>query len=233
METFVQVIIPLPLPQLYTYSVPLEHIDEIGIGKRVIVEFGRKKLHSCIIAEITNEAPTSYEAKEILDIIDEHPIINPIQLKLITWISDYYMCTKGEVINASLPAGLKLNSESKIQFHPNYNPEEDHTELDSKEILILDYINEKESIRLADVSKFTGISKPHKYIKSLIQREFIVIYEEVNEKYKPKRVTKIRLTSDFLTDDALEQLISTLERKTKQLDAVMGFFTISSSFQHS
>lgn len=224
---YVNLIIPLPLPNLYTYSVDFEFEPQIEIGKRVIVEFGRKRLYSCVIAEITETPPEHYEAKPILDVIDEQPLINPFQLKLINWVSDYYMCTPGEVMNTTLPAGLKLNSESKIQIHPHFKLEDLETMvLDKKEVIILDWIKEKESVRLDDVPKLTGISKPHKFIKSLIQREVIIIYEEVNDKYRPKTVNKIRLTSTYLDEKKLEILITDLESKAKQLDVVMAFLQI-------
>ena len=222
--SFVDLIIPLPLPNLYTYSVPNELVDELEVGKRVIVEFGRKKLYSCVIINIHDDKPKNYEAKDILDVIDSQPIVNEIQLKLVNWISEYYMCTPGEVMNAALPSGLKLNSESKIQLHPQFSVDalEDAT-LDHREEIILTEIKEREAIRLQDVPKITGISNPHKFIKSLIQREFIIIYEEVNEKYHPKTVSKIRLTSAFLNTEKLESLISDLESKTKQLDVVLAY----------
>lgn len=230
---FVDLIIPLPLPNLYTYSVPNELVEELEIGKRVIVEFGRKKLYSCVIIKIHTDKPKNYEAKDILDVIDSEPIVNPIQIKLVNWISEYYMCTPGEVMNAALPSGLKLNSESKIQLHPQFNVDVlEDTILDQREELILTVIKDRESIRLQDLPKISGIGNPHKYIKSLIQREFIIIYEEVNEKYRPKTISKIRLTKPFCDTQKLEVLINELEKKTKQLNVVMAYMQTVNVFDN-
>ena len=224
MNTYVDVIVPLPLSQLFTYAVPDDLINDISIGKRIIVEFGRKKLYSCIIVSVHHEGPENYNPKEVLDIIDEVPIVNSSQLKLINWIHEYYITTLGEVINIALPSGLKLSSESKIQLHPTFNIDVlDDIVIDEREHLILMVLKERGDIPLHQVSKLTNISKPHKYIKSLIQREFIIIYEEVNDKYKPKYERSIRLNSSYLDTKSLEKLLLSLESKPKQLDVMMAF----------
>ena len=230
---FVDLIIPLPLPNLFTYSVPIHCIEEVAVGKRVIVEFGKKKLFSCIIAKLHNTPPKIYEAKDILEVIDEQAIINIKQLQLINWISEYYLCTPGEVMNAALPSGLKLNSESKIQIHPHFSITDiKDVILDQKEQIILNEVIEKDSIKLNDVAKLTGIKNPHKYIKSLIQREIIIIYEEVNEKYHPKIIKKIRLCADFINEKKIELLIADLETKPKQLDAVLAYLQTIPNFEN-
>ena len=131
---FADVILPLPLPKLYTYRIPFEMNDEVLIGARVIVQFGSKRVLSCIVADIHDQAPADYQAKYILDVLDDTPIVTVPQLKLFKWIADYYMCTLGEVINAALPSALKLSSESRIQLHPHCNPEEDDIPLATQEV---------------------------------------------------------------------------------------------------
>ncbi len=113
---FADVILPLPLPKLYTYRVPYDMNDDIFVGTRVIVQFGAKKILSCIVADVHETPPVGYQAKYILEIIDEKPVVTPQQLKIFNWIAEYYMCTIGEVINAALPSALKLSSESRIQL---------------------------------------------------------------------------------------------------------------------
>ncbi|HEY4649877.1 MAG TPA: primosomal protein N', partial [Pontibacter sp.] len=106
---FADVILPLPLPKLYTYRIPFEMNDEVLVGARVIVQFGSKRVLSCIVADIHDQAPAEYQAKYVLDVLDDTPIVTAPQLKLFKWIADYYMCTLGEVINAALPSALKLS----------------------------------------------------------------------------------------------------------------------------
>ena len=85
------------------------------------MQFGVRKLYSAIINTIHSNKPINYKAKEILAIIDEDPVVNIIQLKFWSWISEYYMCNLGDVMNAALPSSLKLVSESSIVVHNNFD----------------------------------------------------------------------------------------------------------------
>ena len=111
---FVDVILPLAVKGVYTYSLPT-HFTKIDVGFRVIVHFGSKKLYSAIVVKIHDNEPKNYIAKEVLEIIDVIPIVNQNQIDLWYWISNYYCCTLGEVMSAALPSSLKLSSQSKVQ----------------------------------------------------------------------------------------------------------------------
>ena len=117
---YVNVILPLPLPKTYTYKVPLELDDQVKIGSRVIVQFGKKRILTAVIFHIHENPPQEYEAKFLMELLDDEPSFNSYQFELFYWIAEYYMCTVGEVVNAALPSGLKLNSQSMIQLHPEY-----------------------------------------------------------------------------------------------------------------
>ena len=117
-DLFVDVIVPLALPQKYTYRVPQELNDEVRIGKRALVQFGKSKFYSAIIHNVHSQAPSAYTAKYIDSVIDEKPIVTEKQLKMWDWMSFYYMCGPGEVMNAALPSSLKLSSVSNIQLNP-------------------------------------------------------------------------------------------------------------------
>ena len=113
---FADVIVPLPLAESYTYIVPADLTDKIGVGYRVIVPFGKKKYYTAIVTELHERAPLNFQAKEIYSLLDTHPIVNENQLKLWKWISFYYLCSIGEVYNAALPGRLKLESDTYITF---------------------------------------------------------------------------------------------------------------------
>jgi primosomal protein N' (replication factor Y) len=89
---FVDLILPVPIPNLFTYRIPYELNDQLKTGSRVIVQFGRKKILTGLIAKIHEVAPTQYEARYILELLDEHPIITPLQLEIFYWIADYVHC---------------------------------------------------------------------------------------------------------------------------------------------
>ena len=102
---YADVILPVPLTGLFTYSVP--EGMAVGIGMRVLVTFGRSKKYLGIVASLHNNKPENYEVKPIAQVMDSEPIVTENQLKLWQWIADYYMSPIGEVYKAALPSGLK------------------------------------------------------------------------------------------------------------------------------
>ncbi|MGH2648668.1 MAG: replication restart helicase PriA, partial [Ginsengibacter sp.] len=132
-EIWIEVILPLAIPKTYTYAVPPALQSKIQTGCRAEVVFGKNKKYAGIIKSITNEKP-AYETKSILSVIDDEPIVYPKQLQLWKWISEYYMCSEGEVMAAALPAHLKLSSEAILIYNEEYG--EDFSALDNEEYLI-------------------------------------------------------------------------------------------------
>jgi len=108
---FVDVLLPLAVPNLYTYRVPFDLNEQIAPGKRVLVQFGKSKFYSALVKRV-HETPPNYTAKYVEEVLDPLPIINERQFTFWDWISNYYLCYTGEVMNAALPAGLKLKSEN-------------------------------------------------------------------------------------------------------------------------
>jgi primosomal protein N' (replication factor Y) len=104
---YVDVILPLPLDGLFTYSVPVGMEAKAVFGMRVLVPFGRNKHYIGIIARRHNEKPAGYTVKDIGQLLDDQPVLLPAQYQLWQWISDYYMSPIGEVYKAAMPAGLK------------------------------------------------------------------------------------------------------------------------------
>ncbi|WP_236668772.1 replication restart helicase PriA [Hymenobacter rubidus] len=223
---FADVILPLPLPRLYTYRVPYELNDNVVIGGRVIVQFGAKKTLSCIVAAVHENAPKEYQAKYILEFIDDAPVVTQPQLKLFRWMADYYMCTIGEVINAALPSALKLSSESRIQLHPAFSREENEYPLSAQEALIVDALGTVEdgkALTFTEVGDLLGITSFHKVIKSLMHKDVIFLFEHTADKYAPKVVKKVRLAHHFVSEASLEQLFESLATKPKQLDVLLKY----------
>ncbi|PJJ47962.1 replication restart helicase PriA [Hymenobacter chitinivorans] len=222
---FVDVILPLPLPKLYTYRVPYEMNDEVVIGGRVIVQFGAKKTLSCIVAAVHETPPAQYQAKYILEFIDDAPVVTQAQLKLFRWMADYYMCTLGEVINAALPSALKLSSESRIQLHPAFEPESNPYPLSEQEQRIVEVLSSEDgkALTFTEVGDLLGSANFHKVIKSLIQKDVIFLFEHLADKYSPKVVKKVRLAHHFVEENVLEELFAKMAGKPKQLDVLMRY----------
>ncbi len=221
---FADVALPLPIPQLFTYKIPEEFIELLQPGIRVIVQFGRQKVVTGIIDNIHQKAPEIYVAKPILDVLDAEPVVTPQQTELMKWMATYYMCTLGEVLNAALPSGLKLSSESKIQLHPERDWNETQYPLDERELILLTALEKSDSLTYREAADSIGLKSAYKYIKSLVQKELIIIYEEVKERYKPKKVKKVRLNPDILESEGhLQSLFKELEKKPKQSDILLRY----------
>ncbi|MCC2547041.1 primosomal protein N' [Hymenobacter sp. BT175] len=222
---FADVILPLPLPKLYTYRVPYELNDQVVVGGRVIVQFGAKKTLSCIVAAVHEQAPKEYQAKYILEFIDDAPVVTQPQLKLFRWMADYYLCTLGEVINAALPSALKLSSESRIQLHPAFVPSDNPYPLSEQEEKLVEVLSSEDgkALTFTEVGEILGISSFHKVIKSLIQKDVIFLFEHLADKYTPKVVKKVRLAHHFVEENSLETLFAQLATRPKQLDVLMRY----------
>lgn len=212
---FAEILLPVPIPKLFTYRVPYALNEKISVGQRAIVQFGDRKILTGVIANINDKPPKDYEAKYILEILDDFPSVTEQQFKLFRWIADYYLCTMGEVMNAALPGGLKLSSESRVQIHPAFNLDESDHAFSEKEIILIKRLMQ-ESLDYSQIVSLLGVKHLYSILKSLVGKEAVILYEEVKEKFKPKTEKKIRLTEQYNSSSALESLFQTLESKPKQ-----------------
>ena len=119
---YADVILPVPLAGMFTYSVP--DGAEVGVGQRVLVNFGRNKTYMGIVARMHNQKPEGYEVKPIAQVMEPEPIVTDTQLRLWQWIADYYMSPIGEVYKAALPSGLKAEDgyRPKTELHIRLSP---------------------------------------------------------------------------------------------------------------
>ncbi|MGY3052203.1 primosomal protein N' (replication factor Y) [Pedobacter sp. UYEF25] len=220
---FVEVILPLSLALRYTYRVPANLNDQVAIGKRVVVQFGKNKIYTALVAKITKEAPTVYEAKYLIDVVDEERIVTDIQLVFWDWIKDYYMCNEGDVMAAALPASLKLASETIIMLKTDGNQE---TDLSEKEALVMEALKVQLKLTISEVSKLLGQKTVYPIVNSLLDKELILVAEEVAQKYKPLLKSFVNLSSFYSEEENLKQLFSILERAPNQLDALLVFLKL-------
>ena len=149
---YVEVILPLKLSGSFTYY---SNGFDVKVGQRVMVQFGPKKIYTAIVLSKHNNKPKGYKLKSVLEVLDEIPIVNKIQLNFWRWMSDYYLCTIGEIMNTALPSSLKLASETKISFNSSFDG--DITTLNSDEKIVVDTLLIKNDVFLKDI--FTKLKK--------------------------------------------------------------------------
>lgn len=230
---FVDVIIPLRVPNTYTYRLPVELNDKICVGARVIVQFGRSKVLTAVVQRIHEQAPANYQAKYVLDLLDEYPLVTEAQLRLFAWIAEYYMCTLGEVLMVALPSGLKITSMSRIQRHPSTDASQ--FTLSAKEEQLLQALEHSSSLTYEEAAQILEVKNVYNLIKSLIHKDLIIVYEELKDSYQPKRLKKIRLHADYASQEAMQALLTALSdqpRKVKQLDALMYYIQTADCLRH-
>ena len=193
---------------------------------RVAVSFGKSKMYAALVYSIHQTKPVLYEAKEIHQILDEIPLVNELQLKHWQWISNYYMCSLGDVYRAALPSAFLLESETIINKNDAFIEEDI---LADDEFLIFEALQHQSQLTIHQVIAILGKKKVMPIVNSLIKKSAITIKEEIYEQYKPKLVKYVRLNSKYSSDDSLEKLLSELSRAKKQRDAVLTFFQLSTS----
>ncbi len=225
MPYFINVIIPIPLQKLFTYSVTSSESEFLKAGMRVAVPFGKSKIYTGIVHSVHTNAPIAYEAKEIQQILDETPIVNENQLQLWQWIADYYLCTLGDVMRAALPSAFILESETVITKNTIKTVDEGH--LKDDEFLIYEALQHQSSLKIHDISNILDKKNVLSVIKRLIEKEVISVDEEVYEKYKPKLVRYVKLHTRFSSEKALHQLLDELSRAPKQREVLLTLFSIS------
>ncbi len=228
---FAEFVLPVPIPKLFTYRIPAAYNQKVKIGQRAIVQFGTKKILTGIIAKLHNLPPKDYEAKYILELLDEQEVVYDQQFKLYQWIADYYMCTLGEVVNAALPSGLKLSSESFVQLNPSFDRDSTNHSFSEKEQLLLLRL-QTDTLSYSDISKLLGAKNIYSLLKTLSSKEAIIIFEQVKEKFKPKTEKHLRLTAGHTSNKKLEELFEALAAKPKQEAVMLKYLQAVPLFSH-
>ncbi len=218
-QTFADIILPVPIQRLFTYSIPQEMQQLIAVGSRVVVQFGRKKSYSGIVYRIHEVAPAEYDTKPILSVVDSTPIVVSKQLELWRWIADYYMCSLGEVYKAALPSGLKLESESHLIYNALYEPEDI---LPERQEQVLTFLRNKKACIISDLTKAFTDFNPLPQLRKLLEIEAVFINEELRDTYKPKTELCYLLSSEYRSEEAVNECLTKLERAPKQLEAFIA-----------
>ncbi|WP_417236150.1 replication restart helicase PriA [Bizionia paragorgiae] len=222
---FVDIILPIPIENLFTYSITQAESTFLKKGMRVSVPFGKSKIYTGIVGHIHNTPPVVYEAKEIHQILDEAPIVNEKQIELWQWISKYYMCTIGEVMRAALPNAFILESETIVSL--NKTTVINDADLKDDEFLVYEALSQQSALKIQDVSSILNKKNVLPIIKRLIEKEAVTVEQEVYEKYKPKYVRYVKLHASYTSESALTELLETLSRAPKQREVVFTLFTLS------
>lgn len=198
---------------------------QVQIGCRVVVSFGRKKFYTGIVRNVHYLKPQEYEVKEVSAVLDEHPILLPLQFRFWEWLADYYLCTQGDVYKAALPSGLKLESETVVEYNPDFEATEPLSEREQK---VLDLLAVEPEQTVTRLEKESGLKNILAVVKSLLEKDALFVKEELKRTYKPKTETRVRLTEAACNERRLHFFFDELQRRApKQLDLLMKYIELS------
>lgn len=221
---YVDVILPFALEKNYTYSVPEEYMHLLQPGMRVEVPF-RNKVYTGVVAKVHDIRPEGYQPKPLLSLPDHLQVVNKVQLDLWTWMSAYYMCSMGDIMQAALPAAYKLSSETVIVFHPAHGI--DLLTLDEKEYLVAEALSIQKELTLKDIQQILRQKTIQPVIKALIGLGIASVKEEMKEGYIPKTEKYIALDDRYIDEDALQALFESLQKHEKQVNLLMMYYQMS------
>ena len=226
MPHFIDLILPIPIPKTFTYSVTHTEAAFLKRGMRVAVSFGTTKMYTGIVYKIHTTTPTLYAAKEIHQILEETPLVTQKQLQLWQWIADYYMCAIGMVYRAAVPSALLLESETVIYKNTTFT---DQSSLSDEQFLVFEALQQQSQLSLSQVTAILGNKKVMPTVQELLKKNVINVKEEIYQQYTPKLVKYVRLHAKYSTDASLTMLLEKLSKAKKQRTAILTFFQLSAS----
>jgi primosomal protein N' (replication factor Y) (superfamily II helicase) len=224
---FVEVILPLSLSKTFTYRISEAEYDFIQPGMRVAVPFGKSKIYTSLAIEVHQNEPMLYEAKEIHQILDQLPIVNNFQIAHWHWIATYYMCAIGDVYRSAMPSALLLENETIISQKTDSFIDE--SLLTDDEFLIYQALQQQSSLKIEDIIQILNKKTVFPIIQKLLDKNVLVLHDEVNEVYKPKLVRYVRLHEKYIGNDGLNNLLEILKGATKQREIVLSYFQLNAT----
>jgi primosomal protein N' (replication factor Y) len=223
--TLAEVILPLSVKGTFTYRISGDKAGKISPGSRVAVSFGSKKLYSGIVSGIRGEEENedANDYKEIGELLDQKPVLNPLQLGLWEWISDYYMCHAGEVMRAALPSGLCLESETIIR--PNTEFLDIH-KLDYDELRLFNTIENRSGISLKSLPQKINDRGTINILNGLVMKNAVITGQSLKQKYSPKEEPYVVISSKY-TDKELNKYLDDLGKAPKQQAILSAYLKLT------
>ncbi len=219
-----ETIIPISLNSTFHYSIPTDMQQQIQVGMRVLVSFGKKQYTTALVYNISNHETTNDEIppqlKSIISILDTTPSFTPLQLALWKAIASYYQCSLGDIFKNESPSYLKVESETSVSLNestPLYD-----IKLSKTESSIIDLISSKPH-SLKEISSAIGIKSITRAINSLINKKLILLDENIKHKYKPIFESYVALHPSITSEEHLHNSLNSLSRSKKQTTVLNAF----------
>ena len=229
---FVDVLLPFALEKPFTYRVTRELEGQVEQGRRVSVQFGRKKLYAAIIWDVHHQPPEAYTAKYILELLDTEPVVYKTQLKFWQWIATYYCSPLGSVMDAALPANLKLESETTILLKPGVDIQAVKDEVDAQAYEILEILEVEQEMPISKLGELLQAKHVLRQVQHLHERNLISFKASLGQGYKPKTETCLQLTAKYREPGAFQQAMEAVQQAPKQAAVLMALQVLSREQTH-
>lgn len=228
LPSFVDIILPLAVPGVFTYEVPAGLEAKVQPGVRVVAPFGKgRRMYSGVVVRGHDKHPVGREVRTLVDVLDDAPVATGLQLTFWKAISQHYMCTPGEVLLAAMPSALVLSSSTRLVAAPSSSAAWSG---DLRQDLLLDALEQRNELSLAEAAELIGRKDPMPVIKKLLESGALMLAEEMKEDWRPRMEKYVVLAPGAGQEDAMHRLFDTLERAPKQLHLLMRYIELSRCF---
>jgi primosomal protein N' (replication factor Y) (superfamily II helicase) len=226
MKRYADVIVPLAIPGTLTYLVPDDWKQDNLTGRRVLVSVGQAKIYTALVLKDFAAKPEKGSPRELLELIDQSPIVSEIYLNFYLWIADYYCCSPGEVFLSAVPSGLRLSTDTLIVK----GEREPQHEIEDDAFMILDALSMQDQLTLTEISAILGRKSIHKLLTFMHHQGWIAYGYEAKEKVKPRKIKWLLLPRELQNENSLKLALDELNRAPKQQEMFMAFLSLCDWF---
>lgn len=225
MPHFADILLPLALENTLTYGIPTEL--QLAVGQRVVVPLGKRKRYTGIVTRLHDEAPAEgVELKYVEEAVDEAPLLLPAQLQFWEWLANYYICTKGEVLKAALPSGLKLESEMRLI---RAESPADVNEMTPLQQAIYHLLDAEKPTTLEDITSKLKRTSIINTVRQMIENGWVEVRETMRESFRARTETYVRLPESVVLEDKIDALFDGLRKGGKPYALLLAYTDLARS----
>ena len=225
MPHFADILLPLALENTLTYGIPTDL--QLAVGQLVVVPLGKRKRYTGIVTRLHDEAPAEgVELKYVEEAVDEAPLLLPAQLQFWEWLANYYICTKGEVLKAALPSGLKLESEMRLI---RAESPADVAEMTPLQQAIYHLLDAEKPTTLEDITSKLKRTSIINTVRQMIENGWVEVRETMRESFRARTETYVRLPESVVLEDKIDALFDGLRKGGKPYALLLAYTDLARS----
>ena len=225
MPHYADILLPLALENTLTYGIPTDL--QLAVGQRVVVPLGKRKRYTGIVTRLHDEAPAEgVELKYVEEAVDEAPLLLPAQLQFWEWLANYYICTKGEVLKAALPSGLKLESEMRLI---RAESPADVNEMTPLQQAIYHLLDAEKPTTLEDITSKLKRTSIINTVRQMIENGWVEVRETMRESFRARTETYVRLPESVVVEDKIDALFDGLRKGGKPYALLLAYTDLARS----